>query len=190
MNENVDAFLKVLDAEDNSTGGGTASAIAGAMAAALGAMVARLSIGKPDLEPESFYQDRGNRLTELSEALFHGGGQDSQAFAAVRSAFRMPKASDDEKKIRREAIQAAWLQAAQTPRDNASRCLETLELLSELEGRSNENAASDLACGLYLAAAGAKGCLDNVDINIPMIKNAEMASQLEGEVQALRQKLA
>ena len=46
MEENVQAFLKVLDPTDNSTGGGTASAVAGAMAAALAAMVARLSIGK------------------------------------------------------------------------------------------------------------------------------------------------
>ena len=57
MAANTKAFLRVLDSSENTTGGGTASAVAGAMAAALVAMVARLSLGKQDLEDEDFYRE-------------------------------------------------------------------------------------------------------------------------------------
>ncbi len=190
MDENIQAFLKVLDPEDNSTGGGTASAVAGAMAAALGAMVARLSIGKPDMEPDEFYNDRSARLTALSDELFTGGRLDSQAFEAVRKAFRMPKLTEAEKETRRAAIQSAWIAAAERPLTNAGLCSQTLELLRDLEGRSNENAASDLRCAFYLSQAGARGCLENVAINIPMIKDAAQADRLEKEAELVREQLS
>ncbi len=189
MNENINAFMKVLDPEDNSTGGGTASAVAGAMAAALGAMVARLSIGKPDMEPDAYYLHRAARLTTLSNDLFTGGKLDSQAFEAVRSAFRLPKETDADKQARSTAIQTAWIEAAKIPLTNASRCVDVLGLLDELEGRSNENAASDLRCAVYLATAGGRGCLENVAINIPMIKDPAAAGQLEQDLLSLRRKL-
>ncbi len=98
MNDNIQTFLKVLDPEDNSTGGGTASAVAGAMGASLATMVARLSIGKDDMQPDQFYKDAIRDGEALHTRLFDGGRIDSQAFEAVRGAFRLPKATDEEKK--------------------------------------------------------------------------------------------
>ncbi len=186
MNENVTAFLKVLDPDDNSTGGGTASAVAGAMAGALVAMVARLSVGKEDMEPDAFYAELGGAAETLSAELFKGGHQDSQAFEAVRHAFRLPKGNDQEKSVRREAIQAAWVHAARVPLANAERCNQVLILGMQLRGRSNPNAASDLACAMYLARAGLLGCLENVEINLPAIKDPQVAAELAERVSALR----
>ena len=76
MNDNLAAFLKVLDPRDTTTGGGTASAVAGAMAGALVAMVARLSIGKDGMEPDRFYEDVAAKATALSGELFDGGRED------------------------------------------------------------------------------------------------------------------
>lgn len=185
MDENTSAFLKVLDPADNSTGGGTASAVAGAMAGALVAMVARLSMGKEGLEPEPFYKELGAAAETLSSELFNGGREDSQAFEAVRDAFRLPKDSDAENAARREAIQAAWIQAARVPLANAQRCRRVLELGMQLRGRSNPNAASDLACAMYLARAGMLGCLENVAINTPAIKDQQVAAELAEHVSAL-----
>ncbi len=189
MEENVQAFLKVLDPTDNSTGGGTASAVAGAMAAALAAMVARLSVGKAGMEPEEFYARRADKLTQLSNDLFDGGHQDSEAFALVRQSFRLPKNTDEEKAVRKQAIQSAWVNAAEIPLLNAERCRRVLNLAGELNGRSNENAASDLASAIYLAQAGLKGCLENVDINLPMIKDETVVIQLQEKAELVREQL-
>ena len=186
MDENITAFLKVLDPADNSTGGGTASAVAGAMAGALVAMVARLSVGKEGMEPESFYKKLGTSAQILSTELFDGGREDSQAFEAVRNAFRLPKKSDAEKAVRREAIQTAWVHAARVPLANAERCRQVLELGQQLRGRSNPNAASDLACAMYLARTGMLGCLENVEINLPAIKDPQVSAELAERVSALR----
>jgi formiminotetrahydrofolate cyclodeaminase len=186
MDENITAFLKVLDPSDNSTGGGAASAVAGAMAGALVAMVARLSLGKEGMESETFYNELGASAETLSTELFDGGHEDSQAFEAVRRAFSLPKSSDEEKAVRHEAIQAAWIHAARVPLANAERCSQVLALGEQLRGRSNPNAASDLACAIYLARAGMLGCLENVEINLPAIKDQELAEELAERASALR----
>ena len=187
MNENIQAFLKVLDPEDNSTGGGTASAVAGSMAASLAAMVARLSIGKEGMQSEDFYNDSISKAEGLHTSLFDGGRIDSQAFEAVRGAFRLPKATDEEKGARRAAIQAAWVHAAEVPLSNAESCARVIKLALHLQGRSNPNAASDLECAFHLALAGLKGCMANVEINLPAIKNEAVVAALNERMQALKQ---
>jgi formiminotetrahydrofolate cyclodeaminase len=186
MDENVEAFLRLLDPADNSTGGGTASAVAGAMAAALVAMVARLSIGKEGLEAKSFYLGLSAEAEALSGQLLDGGREDSDAFVAVLSAYRLAKDTDEEKSARREAIQRAMLQAARVPLANMERCWRVLELAMQLQGRSNPNAASDLDCALHLARAGLLGCADNVEINLPAIEDQEAAGELAEQARSLK----
>ncbi|MGB3903466.1 MAG: cyclodeaminase/cyclohydrolase family protein [Anaerolineae bacterium] len=186
MDENVEAFLRLLDPADNSTGGGTASAVAGAMAAALVAMVARLSIGKEGLEAKSLYRELSAEAEALSGELLDGGREDSDAFVAVRSAYRLAKDTDEEKTARREAIQQAMLQAARVPLANMERCWRVLELAMQLQGRSNPNVASDLECALHLARAGLLGCADNVEINLPAIKDQEAAGELAERARSLK----
>ncbi|TKJ29453.1 MAG: formiminotransferase-cyclodeaminase [Chloroflexi bacterium B3_Chlor] len=186
MDENVEAFLRLLDPADNSTGGGAASAVAGGMAAALVAMVARLSIGKEGLEAKSFYRELSAEAEALSGELLDGGREDSDAFMAVRSAYRLAKDTNEEKSARREAIQHAMLQAARVPLANMERCWRVLELAMQLQGRSNPNAASDLECALHLARAGLLGCADNVEINLPAIKDQEAAGELAERARSLK----
>ena len=128
MDEALAAFLKVLDPADNSTGGGTASAVAGAMAAALVSMVARLSLGKPGMESESFYREIILQAEDLSRRLYQGGAADSQAFEAIRAAYKLPKETPAEKEKRLAAIQEAVLKATRTPLENAEACREVLSL--------------------------------------------------------------
>jgi len=187
MDDNLNAFLKVIDPTDNTTGGGTASAIAGAMGASLAAMVARLSIGKDGMQPDAFYREAIEQLETLHERLFAGGYIDSQAFESVSSAFKLPKSTDEEKKARSVAIQAGWVHATNVPLDNAERCAEVAKSALYLKSQSNQNAASDLECGFHLAKAGLKGCIANVEINLPMIKDAAKKADLTDRLEKLKQ---
>lgn len=189
MDERLKAFLRVLDSTDTSTGGGTASAIAGAMAAALVAMVARLSIGKEGMEDEVFYSRIVQEAESLAKALFAGGCQDSQAFGRIREAHRLPKESKAEKATRREAIQQAWLQATRIPLENAERGWQTLELAHALTGCSNPNTASDLECAQHLARAGILGCLSNVKSNLPFIQDPTIAAEFAKHMRQLHEQL-
>ena len=186
MNPTFETFSSVLDPADHTTGGGSASAIAGAMAAALVAMVAELSVDKKGLESRAFYEALCAKGRRLSVDLMDGSTQDQQAFAAVGDAYRMPRRSEEERGVRQQAILAAWILATQIPLANAERCARILDLVSELEGRSNRSAASDLSCAARLARAGLHGCLDNVDINLPSIDDLATADELSQRARVLR----
>ncbi|MBN2125098.1 MAG: cyclodeaminase/cyclohydrolase family protein [Deltaproteobacteria bacterium] len=189
MDENIKAFLRVLDPSDNATGGGTASAVAGAMGAALVAMVARLSTGGRGTGSDAFFESIADEAGKLSEDLFAGGSRDSLAFDRVSSALKLPKASPEEKAARLEALQDATIHAAAVPLENAALCRRVLDLREEIEGKFNPNAASDLQCAGLLARAGLAGCLCNVRINLPGIRDAALAGEMTGRAKDLEKAL-
>jgi formiminotetrahydrofolate cyclodeaminase len=184
-NAKLTPFLKVLDPEDNSTGGGTASALAGAMAASLVAMVAGLSIGKEELGPESFYRPIIEEARVLAKDLLDGAQRDSEAFERVLNAFHLPKGSHAEKAARGQAIQEGYTHATEVPLHNAEMSVRAYQLAGRLEGHSNPNAASDLVCASHLARAGTLGCLANVDINVSSINDPDRAAQFSARSEAL-----
>lgn len=179
------AFLRVLDPTDNSTGGGSASAIAGGMAAALAAMVARLSVNGAGSEPDDYYLPIAQAGVNLMHALMAGADEDAQAFNAVMAGYRLPKTTDAEKAARTAAIQAAMAHATRVPLRNAELCTEVLALVARLTGRSNPRALSDLQSAGYLARAGLLGCLANVDINLPGVKDEAVAAEIRACATAL-----
>lgn len=187
MDIDSQAFLRVLDPADNSTGGGTASAIAGAMAAALVGMVARLSPGKAAVqEAEAFYCELAAQAEALSAELMRGGSEDALGFDAVQAAYRLPRQNDAQKADRQQAIRQAWLDATRVPMANAERCARVLELCACLQGRANPKAASDLECAGHLARAGALGCMATAEINLPHIHDEAQAALLRERVHQLR----
>lgn len=189
MDEKFTAFYRVLDPQDNQTGGGSASAVAGAMAASLVGMVARVSVGKKNMTlPDETYQKIDAEAQVLSARLLEGSNRDSEAFDAVMQAYRLPKATDDEKAARRSAIDRAMLTATQTPLANATACADVLALAGQLKERSNTNAASDLECAVFLAQAGLRGALSNVAINLANLPELT-AAPLHAQADALRQLL-
>src|SRR3546814_14542525 len=95
-----------------------------------------------------------------------------QTCALPISAFKMPKASDEEKKARGAAIQKGYQEAIQSPLGIARECVAVLQLTSKLLGKSNTNALSDLGVSAQQADAGLEGAIMNVRINLPSIKDA------------------
>lgn len=185
MSDTTTGFLKVLDPDDHSAGGGTASAIAGSMASALVAMVARLSIVPDAPMPEESYRRISEEAADLSKRLLAGGEEDSRAFSAILTALQMPKDSQSERKARAAAIQQSTITASHVPMENAERCARVMELVTELRGRSNPRAASDLECGAYLAYAGLLGCVANVRANLPSIRDPAVVAELQARIHNL-----
>lgn len=185
MDKNLNAFLKVMDSQDNSTGGGSASSIAGAMAAGLAGMVARLSMGKKDLEPSDHYEAIAKQADNLSTDLLVGSNTDSAAFAVVSNAFGLPKETDKEKTARSKAIKDGMTLCAEVPLKNAAMCLEVIELCKKLVKKYNTNAFSDLECAQHLAQAGLKGCAANVRVNLPYLKNDDQVRDLEVRLETI-----
>ena len=184
-------FLHSIAAGSATPGGGSAAAFAGAMGAALVAMVARLTVGKKK------YADVDERMQEITshadilrDALQKAVTLDSQAFDAVMAAFRMPKKSAQEKATRAEEIERATHVAAEVPLQVCRDAVEVLALAAEVAEKGNQNALSDAGS----AGAMANACLQaaglNVKINAGSVSDREAAQSWLDELAQLESQAA
>jgi glutamate formiminotransferase/formiminotetrahydrofolate cyclodeaminase len=186
-----EVFLNALASKEPTPGGGSASAYAGAMAAALVAMVARVTIGKKKYEQfEEQMRAIEDRADTLMESLIEAVSQDSAAFDGVMDAYRMPKDSQDEKTRRSDQIQAATLLAAQIPLQVANQSVELMELAQSAALNGNLNAISDAGSAAALAEAALSGAALNVRINAQGLKDKGTASGLIDQTAELEKRAA
>jgi len=170
-------FLDEVASAAPTPGGGSVSAVAGALAAALASMVARLTIGKKK------YADAEGRMREAeagAEAcrreLLELAAADARAFEAYRAAGRMSARTPEETATRARAMADAALAAAEVPLRTAEACVGALEWIQAVAEAGNENAVSDAGVAAWLARAGAEGAALNVRINLPSVSDAERDS--------------
>jgi Methenyl tetrahydrofolate cyclohydrolase len=163
-NEN---FLEALSAATPTPGGGSAAAHAGAMGAALVAMVARLTIGKKKYSAvENQMKEILSQADRLREELSAAVGEDSDAFEGVISAFKLPKDTPIQNKFRTEAIEAATLRASQVPLRVAQKSVSVMALAERVVALGNINAISDGASAAAMANAALTSAGYNVRINL------------------------
>lgn len=179
-------FAAEVASEAPAPGGGSVAAHSGHLAAALGEMVCNLTIGKKK------YAEVETRVREVREELERLGGrlkelivEDAASFDAVMQAFRLPKASDDEKAARASRIDDATRGAIVVPMETAERSLAVLKRLDELAQIGNQNALSDAAVGAQLANTAVKGASYNVRINLSSLLNQEEAATFRRQAEAL-----
>lgn len=179
----VSEFGAVLGSNSPAPGGGSVAALSGMLGANLVSMVCHLTIGKQGYET---YSKELSAVLEqsqtLSESLLQRVDLDTEAFNGVMAAFRLPKASDDEKAHRTAVIQQGYKSAIQSPMGIARECLQVLRLAEKLLGKSNTNALSDLGVASQQAFAGLEGALMNVKINIPSIRDTDFVSETTAEI--------
>ena len=151
-------------------GGGSASALAGAMAAALVGMVVELTSGRAGAEP---HEDTLGRLREdarrLRAELIGLVDRDADAYASVVTARRLPKQSEAERSARQTAIVEAVRTATRAPLDTAAAAADVLTLAEELAPIGNRHALSDVGVAGVLAVAAIRGAILNVEINVPAL---------------------
>lgn len=160
----IDAFAS----PSPTPGGGSAAALAGAVGASLLLMISRMPKTRSgtDADRETLARWAApldmarSRLTALVD-------EDSAAYDAVVAAFRQPKSTDDEKAVRRTAIQAATLGATEVPLAVMEACVSALAGGADVAACGNPNASSDVRVGVSLLAAGCDGAFENVAINLP-----------------------
>jgi formiminotetrahydrofolate cyclodeaminase len=169
-------------------GGGSASAIAGSMAASLLAMVSRLSTDRPKYAMYGETHERALATGETARAkLLQLADEDATAYAAFAAARKMPRETEDEQRAREEATQLAARQASEAPLAVARECAQIMLAVEAMAGRSNMNASSDLEVAGRLAAAAARGAAANVMINLPSVGDEEYAKDATWELQKLLQ---
>jgi len=166
------AFGEALASSAATPGGGSASALSGALAASLAAMVARNTAASEK------FADRAGEMNEvvaeadaLRSELLGLVDADADAFTQVMAAFRMPKETLQEQAARSEAIQAGYKAAVDPPLLVCTRSLRVLELALQVAERGNPNAVSDAGVAALLAAAALEGGALNVEINLGSIKD-------------------
>ena len=182
----IEKFLDELASAAPTPGGGSAAAIMGAMGAALVAMVCNLTIGKKGYEQhDAEMRDVLAQCEARRQRLTAMVAEDVAAFDSLMAAYKLPKASDDEKAARSAAIQSALQRATQVPLDCAKECAEVVRLSGRAAEVGNQNVISDAGVGVLAAWAALRSAVLNVNINAPSLKDRGFAEAKLAETQAL-----
>lgn len=182
-------FAEETASESPAPGGGSISAYMGALAAALGTMVANLSAHKAG------WDDRWEEFSDMAVAgqklmgeLLHLVDEDTEAFNRIMAVFGMPKGTDEEKKAREEAMEAATRYACEVPLKTMSAALSTFAVLKDVAEKGNPASASDAGVGALAARAGVRGAGLNVRINAAGLKDREQAAEYVRQAEAIEAK--
>lgn len=183
----VAEFLEQLASGSPTPGGGAVASLAGALGAALVSMVCNLTIGREryaatDAEARAIRDD----ATSLLEMLRAGVQRDADAYDRVLAAFKLPRETDDEKAARTEAIQSRTVDAATVPLEIAEASARVIDLAGRAVGKTNPNAASDLAVAALLAQAAIESAAENVEINLKSLKNEATHTAISERLAAAR----
>ena len=184
-------FARETASESAAPGGGSVSAYMGALAAALGAMVANLSAHKRGWDDRwKEFSDQAVKGQDIMERLLKLVDEDTAAFAKIMNVFSMPKGTEEEKAARAEAMEKATLYATQVPLRTMQTALEAMPLALEMARKGNPASASDAGVGSIAALAAVKGAQLNVRINAAGLKDRAMADSLTAEAEKIAKEAA
>lgn len=184
----VKGFLDKTAGSDPVPGGGSVAALNGAIAAALGEMVANLTIGKKKYEDkEALMQKIAGEAAGLQKGFIKDIDEDSEAYNKVFDAFKMPKDTDEEKAARSRAIQVATRIAAEIPLGVAHRAAGMMDMLAQVAAEGNQNAVTDACVAMMCARSAVLGAALNVRINLSSLKDEEYVARVKVEVEQLEE---
>lgn len=179
-------FVDELASAAPVPGGGSASAIAASLGAALIARVAALSAGRPKYaEHAALHASAAETGQRLKRRFLDLADEDATAYGAFAAAMKMPRDSDAERDVRREAMREAARTASEVPLATVEACLELVAAAESLVGRSNVNAASDLDVATLLGEAAGRGAAANVLINLPAVDDESYTGETTARVMGL-----
>jgi formiminotetrahydrofolate cyclodeaminase len=175
-------FLENVAANTPTPGGGSVSALSGALSASLVAMVAGLSSKKGKAKQKGMEEIRKKALT-IQKRLFRAMDEDLKSFNAVIKAFRLPRGSEKERLHRVREIQKAYQNATLTPQLVCQQSIQLLEYSKTLVLKGNPNAMSDSGVAAFLADAALAGGLLNIGINLVAVTERTFAKKMNVSMQ-------
>jgi formiminotetrahydrofolate cyclodeaminase len=185
IDRTVSDILDAFASSDPTPGGGSAAALAGAIGASLLAMVAGMPKTKTGTPESREALDAARlRLMAARAALTGLIDRDSAAYDLVVAAYRKPKATDEDKTARKDAIQRAMRVATEVPLETATLCAEALGDAAIVGEHGNPNATSDVGTAIALLRAGIRGAQLNVEINIGSLTDAARVSEIKRKLSA------
>jgi methenyltetrahydrofolate cyclohydrolase len=177
-------LLRAFGSNEPTPGGGSASALAGAVGASLLAMVAGLPKQRVQAGGDTrILAAAASGAAGLSARLAALMNADSDAYNLVVSAFRLPKGTDEDKRVRSERIQEALRAATETPLDVMRACEQALQLARVVATFGNRNASSDVGVAVELLMAALRGARLNVDVNLGSITDKTFAGMVAREAE-------
>jgi methenyltetrahydrofolate cyclohydrolase len=186
----VSALLDAFARPDPTPGGGSASAIAGAIGASLLMMVAGLPKTRTSAEAERVALTEARAaLLSVRDRLLVLADTDTEAFDAVMAAYRLTKGGEAEKAARKEAIQRALKAATEAPLETLRATAEAMRHATVVAKHGNRSAASDVGVGIALLDAAAAGAAANVRINLDSLQDDEFRNAALNDVKQLTTRL-
>ncbi|WP_101696591.1 cyclodeaminase/cyclohydrolase family protein [Clostridium minihomine] len=185
-NMTLEVFCATTASNEPAPGGGSVSALAGALAASLAEMVAQLTIGKKG------YEDVSEEMTllvpqaaALRAELLDEITRDSTSFNAYMDALGLPKETEEEKAVRRQAMQDALKEAAEVPLSVAKTAAKIMPIASVLVKKGNSNAVTDGLVAAMMTRTAVLGALLNVKINLGSIKDDTYVAKMKETIREI-----
>lgn len=172
-------FLQETAGNEPVPGGGSVSALNGAIASSLAQMLASLTIGKKNyVDVEGLMTENAAKFESYRTHFLNDIDRDSDAYNLVFGAFKLPKETDEQKAARSEKIQEATKVAALVPMEIAERAFEMLGLIEDTTRKGNKNAVTDGCVAMMTCRTAIIGALLNVRINLGSIKDGAFVAEL------------
>lgn len=174
----VREFIDELASNSPAPGGGSVAALGGSLGAGLVSMVCNLTIGKEKYKENWTVMEGVLAKSEAIRAKFIDlMNKDTESFNVFMTAMKMPKATDEEKAVRKAAMAEASKLATEVPLVTLETCAELSEIALVAAEHGNPNAASDGGCAALLAEAAGKAAAYNVRINLPGVSDEAFVAQ-------------
>lgn len=174
----VKEFVDLLASDAPAPGGGSAAALEGALGMALAAMVCSLTVGKKKYEVHREFVEQSLRKAQnIVKKYIDVMDRDTEGFNHLSKAFSLPKSTEEEKTVRSAAIQEGLKGCTETPMEMMRLGVESLVLVRELVGNTNNSAASDLGCAALGIKTAVMGAWLNVKINLSSIKDQDFVKE-------------
>lgn len=176
--KSLQKYLEELSSNSPTPGGGNVAALCGALSASLGTMVCNLTIGKKKyLDVEAEMNELKEKLKVYIDKFISLAKNDNEAFERVMDAFKLPKETDEQKKLRTEAIEKSTLEAASVPAEVIKNCREVIPFLETISKKGNQNSLSDAGVAIAVIAAASEGAFLNVLINYSSLSEKQKTAE-------------